>query len=57
MAIRRISAEFPTNSDESDEITGLFVENGIHMSEAEVADMFANALLMNLVNIYQTEMQ
>ena len=40
-----------------DEITGLFVENGIHMSEAEVADMFANALLMNLVNIYQTEMQ
>ena len=31
------------------EITTLFKENGIHMSEAEVADMFANAQRMHCV--------
>jgi len=32
-----------------EEITSLFKENGIHMSEAEVANMFANAQRMHLV--------
>ena len=31
-----------------DEITSLFVENGINMNEGEVADMFANAKRMDL---------
>ena len=31
-----------------DEITSLFEENGINMSESEVADMFANAQRMHL---------
>ncbi len=39
-----------------DEITNLFKENGIHMSEAEVADMFANALRMDLVKRRLSEM-
>ncbi len=32
-----------------EEITSLFKENGIHMREAEVANMFANAQRMHLV--------
>ena len=36
-----------------EEITSLFKENGIHMSEAEVADMFANAQRMHLVNKFR----
>lgn len=32
-----------------EEITSLFKENGLDMSEAQVADMFANAGRMHLV--------
>ena len=32
-----------------EEITSLFAENGIQMTEAEVADMFASARRMNLI--------
>jgi Ca2+-binding EF-hand superfamily protein len=32
-----------------DEITALFVENDIHMSEQEVADLFANAIRSDLL--------
>lgn len=31
------------------EITSLFIENGIHMSREEVADMFANAQRKHMV--------
>jgi Ca2+-binding EF-hand superfamily protein len=38
------------------EITSLFIANGIHMSEAEVADMFANALRMHKIHKYRSDM-
>jgi Ca2+-binding EF-hand superfamily protein len=40
-----------------DEITSLFVANGINMSEEEVADMFANAGREHLVALYKKQMQ
>ena len=39
-----------------EERTSLFKENGILMSEAEVADMFANAKRMHLVGIFKRDM-
>jgi Ca2+-binding EF-hand superfamily protein len=38
-----------------EEITSLFIENGILMSETEVADMFANATRMHLVNRFRRD--
>lgn len=42
-----------SNTLDMGEIATLFKENGINMTKEQVANMFCNALRMNLVNLHR----